>query len=1164
MSLAATSFAEVSLDDKYTKEEGRIFVNGVQALVRLPLLQKQRDRDAGLNTGGFISGYRGSPLGGYDQAMWKANKFLKQNDITFQPGLNEDLAAAAIWGSQQVTMFPGAEYDGVFGLWYGKGPGVDRTGDAFKHGNYAGTSKHGGVLVLTGDDHAAKSSTLPHQSEHAFMGAMIPVLNPSSIQEYLDMGLMGIAMSRYSGCWVAFKTITETVESSVSVSVDPDRVKIVEPDDFEMPEDGLSIRWPDPPLEQESRLLHHKLYAVLAFARANKLDRIELDSPNPRLGIMATGKAYGDVRQALNDLGIDEVTAAKIGIRVYKVGMSWPLEKEGARAFAEGLEEVLVVEEKRAFIENQLKEQLYNWKEDTRPRVVGKFDEEGNWLLDAKTELTPAQVARAIASRIKRFHTSQAIDERLAFLENKERVLAGDPATLARLPYFCSGCPHNTSTKVPDGSFAMAGIGCHYMAVWMNRNTLTATHMGAEGTPWIGMSPFTSTKHMFQNLGDGTYFHSGYLAIRASVAAGVNITYKILYNDATAMTGGQPHEGEVSVPEIAWQVHSEGVKKVVIVSDEPEKYTLGTDLPPGITFHHRKHLDPVQRDLRDTEGTTVMIYDQTCAAEKRRRRKRGKFPDPAKRAFINDAVCEGCGDCSVQSNCLSVEPLETEFGRKRVINQSSCNKDYSCVTGFCPSFVTVHGGNVRKPKSEVASNQGPMMDLPEPEACSTTEPYNMLVTGVGGTGVVTIGALLGMAAHIEGKGVSVLDMTGLAQKGGAVITHVRISDNADDIHTARLGAGSADAVLGCDMVVAGSFDALAKMQNGSTRAVINSHETPTAGFTLDNEVQFPGDHFKQMIRENTGDNLVDFVDATKLATALIGDSIATNLFTLGYAYQRGMVPVSGAAIEKAIELNGVSVDTSLDTFRWGRTAAFDQKAAEAAAAPAMPVVEELPVSPTLEHLVSRRASELVKYQDEALATRYRDFVSRVEKIEKEKGKGLAGLAEAVAKNYFKLLAYKDEYEVARLYSDPAFMEKIRVQFGGDYTLRFHLAPPLLARPDPLTGKVEKMEFGPWMLKAFGLLAKLKGLRGGTFDLFGYTEERKTERQLITDYEVTVAKLLDGLTTVNHPLAVLIASVPEHIRGYGRVKQDQLATAKAREAELLAEFNDPAPVVSAAE
>jgi len=1158
------SLAEVSLDDKYTREEGRIYVNGVQALVRLPLLQKQRDRAAGLNTGGFISGYRGSPLGGYDQALWKAGKYLKQNDITFQPGLNEDLAAAAVWGSQQVTMFPGAEYDGVFGLWYGKGPGVDRSGDAFKHANYAGTSKHGGVLVLTGDDHAAKSSTLPHQSEHAFMGAMIPVLNPSSVQEYLDMGLMGIAMSRYSGCWVAFKTITETVDSSVSVSVDPDRVQIVEPDDFEMPEGGLSIRWPDPPLAQEARLQQHKLYAALAFARANKLDRIEMDSPTPRLGIMATGKAYGDVRQALIDLGIDDDTAARIGIRVYKVGMSWPLEREGARAFAEGLEEVLVVEEKRAFIENQLKEQLYNWNEDARPRVVGKFDEDGNWLLDANSELTPAKIARAIAGRVARFHSSSVVDERLAFLEKKEHALTSDPATLARLPYFCSGCPHNTSTRVPEGSFAMAGIGCHYMSVWMNRNTLTATHMGAEGAPWIGMAPFTSTKHMFQNLGDGTYFHSGYLAIRAALAAKVNITYKILFNDAVAMTGGQAHDGDITVPEIAWQVHSEGVEKLVIVSDEPEKYPLGTSFPPGVTFHHRKHLDPVQKELRDTPGTTVMIYDQTCAAEKRRRRKRGEFPDPAKRAFINDAVCEGCGDCSVQSNCLSVEPLETEFGRKRVINQSSCNKDFSCVTGFCPSFVTVHGGNVRKPKSEAASNSGPMQDLPEPETASTSEPYNLLVTGVGGTGVVTIGALLGMAAHIEGKGVSVLDMTGLAQKGGAVMTHVRISDNADDIHTARLGAGSADAVLGCDMVVAGSFDALAKMQNGSTRAVINSHETPTAGFTLDNEVSFPGDHFKQMIRENTGDNLVDFVDATKLATALIGDAIATNLFTLGYAYQRGMVPLSGAAIEKAIELNGVAVETSLDTFRWGRTAAFDIKAAEAAAAPAMPVVEDLPIAPTLAYIVARRSNELVKYQDQAYAERYQQLVARVEQVEKEKGKGLTGLAEAVARNYYKLLAYKDEYEVARLYTDPAFMEKIRAQFGGDYSLRFHMAPPLFARPDPVTGKIEKSEFGPWMMKAFGLLAKLKGLRGGAFDIFGYTEERKTERQLILDYEKTVADLLDGLTTENHPTAILIASVPEHIRGFGRIMEEQLASAKAREVGLLAEFQNPTPHVSAAE
>ncbi len=1160
------SLAAVSLDDKYTLEKGRVFVNGVQALVRLPIMQKQRDMAAGLKTGGFISGYRGSPLGGYDQALWRAQPFLDRNDIKFQPGVNEDLAASAIWGSQQIGLFPGAEYDGVFGIWYGKGPGVDRCGDVFKHANSAGTSPHGGVLALAGDDHGAKSSTIAHQSEHAFMSAMIPVLNPASIQEYLDLGLLGFAMSRYSSCWVAFKTITETVESSVSVSIDPERLKIITPDDFAMPEGGLGIRWPDHPLEQEKRLQEHKLYAVLAFARANKLDRIVIDSPKPRFGIMATGKAYGDVRQALLDLGIDDNKAKEIGLRVYKVGMSWPLEREGARNFAEGLEEVLVVEEKRAFIENQLKEQLYNWKESVRPRVIGKFDLENNWILPANGELSPARIARVIADRIANFHTSPEIAERLAFLENKERSLSAEQAKVARLPYFCSGCPHNTSTKVPDGSFAMAGIGCHYMAVWMNRNTLTSTHMGAEGTPWIGMAPFMSTKHMFQNLGDGTYYHSGYMAIRASVAAKSNITYKILFNDAVAMTGGQPHDGDITVPEIAWQVYGEGVKKIVIVTDEPHKYPAGMHLPPGITIHHRKKLDVIQRELRDTPGTTVMIYDQTCAAEKRRRRKRGKFPDPAKRAFINDAVCEGCGDCSVKANCLSIEPLETEFGRKRVINQSSCNKDYSCVEGFCPSFVTVHGGNVRKPKPQTAaaSGAGPMADLPDPERPTSAEPYNMLVTGVGGTGVVTVGALLGMAAHLEGKGCSVLDMTGLAQKGGAVITHVRISDEPEDIHAVRLGAGSADAVLGCDMVVAASFDALAKMQKGGTRAVINSHETPTAGFTLDNSAQFDGDQLKDLITEQTGGNLTDFVDATKLATALIGDSIATNLFVLGYAYQRGMLPLSGEAIEKAIELNGVAVETSLDTFRWGRTAAYDIKAVEEAAAPTLPPVEELPVAPTLDDLVARRADELTAYQDAAYAERYRSFVANVAAVEQEKGKGLTGLAETVARYYFKLLAIKDEYEVARLYSDPAFMEKIRTQFEGDYQLRFHLAPPLMTRPNPETGQIEKKEYGPWMMSAFKLLAGLKGLRGGALDIFGRTSERRMERALIGEYETVIAELLAGLDTENHGIAVRIAAIPDEIRGFGHVKAKNVEEAKARQAELLEAFRNPTASASAAE
>jgi indolepyruvate ferredoxin oxidoreductase len=1161
------SLAAVSLDDKYTLESGRVFVNGVQALVRLPIMQKQRDKAAGLNTGGYISGYRGSPLGGYDQALWRAKNFLEENDIKFQPGLNEDIAATAIWGSQQVGLFPGAKFDGVFGMWYGKGPGVDRSGDVLKHANSSGTSKFGGVLALAGDDHGAKSSTIAHQSEHAFMSAMIPVLNPANIQEYLDMGLLGIAMSRFSGCWVAFKTITETVESSVSVSVDPDRLKIIIPEDFEMPEGGLSARWPDPPLEQERRMQEHKLYAALAFARANKIDRVVVDSPKARFGIIATGKAYGDVRQALQDLGIDDDKAAEIGIRVYKVGMSWPLEKEGARAFAEGLEEVLVVEEKRAFIENQLKEQLYNWNENVRPRVLGKFDLDGNWILPANSELSPARIARVIAARIAEFHTSPQITERLAFLEKKERALDAEKAGISRLPYFCSGCPHNSSTKVPDGSFAMAGIGCHYMAVWMDRQTLTSTHMGGEGASWIGMEHFTSTKHMFQNLGDGTYFHSGYLAIRAAVAARSNITYKILFNDAVAMTGGQPHDGQLTVPEVAWQVHSEGVKRVVIVTDEPDKYPVGTSFPPGVTIHHRSKLDQIQRDLRDTAGVTAMIYDQTCAAEKRRRRKRGKFPDPAKRAFINDAVCEGCGDCSVQSNCLSVEPKETEFGRKRQINQSSCNKDYSCVTGFCPSFVTVHGGGVRKPKPDTSSDKGangPTLTLPTPDAPSSSEPYNMLVTGVGGTGVVTIGALLGMAAHIEGKGVSVLDMAGLAQKGGAVITHVRISDDPDDIHAVRLGAGNADAVLGCDMVVAGSSDALAKMQAGGTRAVINSHETPTASFTLDNDSNFHGDQLKKLITESTGDNLVDFLDATKLATALIGDSIATNIFMLGYAFQRGMVPLSVEAMEKAIELNGVAVETSLDTFRWGRTAAYDMKAALEAAKPTMPEVVELPTAPGINDVVARRVDELTKYQDAAYAKKYSDLVAHVVTVEQDRGKGLTGLAMAVANGYFKLLAYKDEYEVARLYTDPAFMKKIETQFDGEYKLHFHLSPPIISRLDEVTGEAEKREFGPWVMNVFRVLTKLKGLRGGTFDIFGYTAERKMERQLITDYEMTIAGLLKGLNTENHGIAIQIASIPEHIRGFGHVKKNQLGSAKAREAELLAAFDNPAPAATAAE
>ena len=875
------ALAAVTLDDKYVLDQGRVYLTGTQALVRLPMMQRQRDIAAGLNTGCFISGYRGSPLGGFDQALWSARRFIEKSNIHFQPAINEELGATSVWGSQQINLFPGSKYDGVFALWYAKGPGVDRSGDALKHGNAAGSAPYGGVLLLAGDDHTCKSSTLPHQSEYAFMDASIPVLNPSGVQELLDLGLYGWAMSRYSGCWIAFKTIAETIDSSASVEIGPERIEIVQPGDFEMPPGGLNIRWPDQPLDQEYRLHKYKLYAALAFARANRLDRIVIDSPRPRFGIVTTGKSYLDVRQALDDLGIDEAHAAEIGMRVYKVAMSWPLEREGIRHFAEGLEEILVVEEKRAVIENQFKEQLYNWREDVRPRVIGKFDENRNWILPSNGELTPAQIARVIAQRIARFHTSPRIAERLAFLDAKERQLGGNVVPFARTPYFCSGCPHNTSTKVPDGSRALAGIGCHYLAQFMDRSTATFTQMGGEGAPWIGQAPFTETPHVFANLGDGTYTHSGVLAIRAAVAAKVNITYKLLFNDAVAMTGGQPIDGGLTVPRLTRQLAAEGVGRIVVVTDEPDKYPPGVDFASGATVRHRDDLDAVQRELREIAGVTAIVYDQTCAAEKRRRRKRGRFPDPAKRVFINDLVCEGCGDCSKTSNCLSVVPVETEFGRKRAIDQSSCNKDYSCVEGFCPSFVTVHGGELKKRQAGGLGEAG-LPPLPEPATPPLDEPYGILVTGVGGTGVVTIGALLGMAAHLEQKGCTVLDMTGLAQKGGAVYSHIQIARRPDEIHAVRIAAGGASLLLGCDLVVSASQDALSKLEPGHSRAIINSHETITGDFTRNPDLTFPSGALQRSISEAAGEENVEFLNATDLATGLLGDFDRQQSFYAGF------------------------------------------------------------------------------------------------------------------------------------------------------------------------------------------------------------------------------------------------------------------------------------------
>ncbi|MEO8754134.1 MAG: indolepyruvate ferredoxin oxidoreductase family protein, partial [Casimicrobiaceae bacterium] len=1007
---------DVNLDDKYELESGRVYLNGAQAFVRLLMLQRQRDKLAGLNTGGFVSGYRGSPLGALDQSLWKARKFLDRANITFQPGVNEDLAATAIWGTQQVNLHPGAKVDGVFAMWYGKGPGVDRCGDVFKHANHAGTSKFGGVLALAGDDHAAKSSTLPHQSDHMFSAAMIPVLYPSSVQEILDLGLHGWAMSRYSGCWVGFKCVADTVESSSSVYVDPARTRIIVPDDFPLPPDGVSIRWPDGFLDTEARMQDYKIYAALHYCRVNQLNKIVIDSPKPRLGIATSGKSYPDVRQALADLGISEQDAAAMGIRLFKIAMPWPLEPEGVRHFAEGLEEILVVEEKRQIVEYQLKEQLYNWRDDVRPRVVGKFDEKGewvrphgDWLLPAAAELTPAMIARVIAQRIERLELHPPmmakIRARVDWINAKEAALDKPKISLVRQPYFCSGCPHNTSTRLPEGSRATAGIGCHVMAIWMDRATSEFTHMGGEGVTWIGQAPFTEEKHIFANLGDGTYYHSGLLAIRAAVASGVNITYKILYNDAVAMTGGQPIDGPLTPADIAKQVAAEGVKRIIVVSDEPDKY------PPDyfsddIRIHHRDEMDAVQRELREIPGATVLLYDQTCAAEKRRRRKRGKFPDPAKRVVINELVCEGCGDCGVQSNCVSVAPVETEFGRKRTIDQSSCNKDFSCVKGFCPSFVTVEGGTLRKPKKAEALD---FSDLPDPTLPSAAEPYSILVTGIGGTGVVTIGALLGMAAHLEGKGCSVLDMTGLAQKNGAVVSHVRIADAPEKLYATRIAAGEATLVLACDILTGVGYEALAKMQKGVTRALVNTALVMPAQFTREPDLKFPTGSMEQEIRNAVAPGDAEFLDATKLATGLMGDSIATNLFMVGYAYQRGLIPVSETAILKAIEINGAAVDSNTQSFNWGRLAAVDPAKVAAAAIPAEARPESQRLSQSLPEMIERRVKFLTEYQDAAYAQRYAALVAKVGEAEARAMPGITELTEAVARYYFKLLAIKDEY-----------------------------------------------------------------------------------------------------------------------------------------------------------
>jgi indolepyruvate ferredoxin oxidoreductase len=1163
VSRTGSAFGEASLADKLDLAKSRVLITGTQAIARLMLMQKEMDRRAGLNTAGYITGYRGSPLGGVDAQMHRARPLFEKNDILFMPGLNEDLAATAIWGAQQAEMRGEGKYDGVFSLWYGKGPGVDRSGDVLRHVNLAGTSRYGGAVALMGDDHTAESSTTAHQSDYHFVDVMMPILSPAGVQEILDYGLYAFALSRFAGVWVGLKCLKDTVESTASIDGSLDRFKIVAPQDFVLPPGGLNIRAGDPVLAQEERLQENKRDAMLAFLRANKLNRIVTSGgPNAKIGVITVGKSYLDVRQAMDDLGIDEVRANDLGLRLYKIAAPWPLEPKGLHEFARGLDLIMVVEEKRSLIEVQVREELYGAAH--QPVCVGKKDERGDWLFPVKGALDANEVAIAIGRRLLRYHRSDDLETRVRRLERLQDRRRTTTDVAVRVPHFCAGCPHSTSTHVPEGSRAYTGIGCHYMAQWMGRSTEGYTHMGGEGANWIGEAPFSTRKHVFQNLGDGTYNHSGSLAIRFAVATNTNITFKILYNGVVAMTGGQKHEGELTVEAIARQVSAEGVRKIALVTDEPHKYSPTIAWPPGLTIHHRNILNEVQRDLADTEGVTVLIYDQTCATEKRRLRKRGQYPDPDARVIINELVCEGCGDCGIASNCVAVQPVETEFGRKRRIDQSACNKDFSCLEGFCPSFVTVHGARMKKAPlpSEKDHKDHPGLPDPVPAAIGAT-PYGVLIAGLGGTGVVTISAILGMAAHLEGKGVGVIDMAGLAQKGGAVYCHVKIGRAPQEVHAIRIAAGEADLLLGCDLVVAGGKQVLAGVETGRTAVLVNSAEVFPGDIERNPDFQLPSDAIRQAIRRAGGPETT-FLDVTAMALALLGDSIAANMFMLGYAWQKGLLPLSDHAILRAIELNNESVAMNHQAFMWGRRAAHDLASVKAAVESLRRPEAARERSKTLEEVIDRRAAFLVDYQNAAYAARYRTRIEQVAKTEAERVPDSRELTEAVARYLFKLMAAKDFYEVARLYTDGAFRRQLEETFEGDLKLDFHVAPPIpgLQRKTDFGGS-RKMTFGPWAFKVLEFLARMKGLRGTWLDIFRFDHDRVAERRLLAEYEARLDEILAKLSPDNHAAAVALAGLPEKIRGFGYVKARHIAAAKAEEARLVREFQQAQPLVKLA-
>lgn len=1126
---------EVSLDDRYARPSGRVLLSGTQALIRLLIEQAHADKAAGLDTAGLVSGYRGSPLGGFDQELWRAERYLSPLGVRFQPGINEDLAATAVWGSQQANAFPGAKHQGVFGMWYGKGPGVDRSGDALKHANAWGTSPFGGVLAIAGDDHGAKSSSLAHQSEFALIDARMPVLHPADPAEIVDFGRFGYALSRFSGLWVGMKLAATVVDSAMTVDRRETPRTFVLPGDAAFAGGRPHIRWPDGPLAQEQRMIEVKQPAAHAFIAANPLDRLIWPGARDRFAILTVGKAWNDVRAALAMLGIDEGRAAALGLRLIKLGIVWPLDVARIVTLMGAAETVLVVEEKRALVESQLKEAFYSRALTRPPRIIGKAGRDGRPLLNEAGELDAVAVACAIA---------HLLGPGVELPPLPETSGATSPtASVARTPYFCSGCPHNSSTRVPEGSVALGGIGCHSMAMHMERGTVAYTQMGGEGATWIGQAPFTETPHIFQNLGDGTFFHSGSLGVRAAVAAGVNMTFKILYNDAVAMTGGQPVDGALDVPKIVEMLRAEGVRRIAVVAADPSQYTRTLGSGGEVTLHHRDRLDEVQRDLRDVKGVSALIYDQVCAAELRRRRKRGKAPKPAQRVFINPHVCEGCGDCGVQSNCLSIQPFETEFGTKRQIDQASCNVDMSCLKGFCPSFVTVRGEPRARASPALELN---LPSIPEPEPLRLDSTYRILVAGVGGTGVVTIGALLAMAANIEGKAAATYDMTGMAQKGGPVLSHIAIAPNGTAIAGAPAPAGSARLLIGCDPIVAAEAGTIARLDAERCAAVWNGRAAAVGAFTREPDLEMPLARFRNVIEAAVAAGRSWELPATRLAEERLGDAVGANLLLLGHAWQRGLVPLAARSIEAAIRLNGVQTEMNLAAFALGRSLAF---------APADDNRDMR--DPTLDEVIDRHADFLADYQDAAYATRYRDAVAAIRAAETRIVPGACALAEAVARNLGKLMSYKDEYEVARLHSATGFAESLRAQFEPGAKLVYHLAPPFLAGKDPARpDRPRKRAFGPGITPLFRALARLRGLRGTLFDPFGHCVERRMERALITDYLALVERLARTLTSANHPTAVALARLPERIRGFGPVKMANVAAAKAAEARLMAALADP--------